>query len=58
MDKIFSEADAKQIALDFFFHWYNAKGNNTVQGFDDWWKANAEKYKAVSTESIARNAVR
>lgn len=26
----------KRIATEFFFWWYNSKGSNTYQGFDDW----------------------
>lgn len=31
---------SKALATKFFYHWWNAKGNNTEQGFDNWWKHN------------------
>ena len=32
----------KEIAVKFFYHWWNTPGNNTEQGFDDWY----EKYNS------------
>jgi len=34
----------KEISCAFFRWWYNAPGNNTEQGFDEWWKANKGRY--------------
>jgi len=34
----------KKIATDFFYHWYNSKGNNTEQGFNKWWSENKNNY--------------
>lgn len=34
----------KEITCDFFRYWYNAPGNNTEQGFDEWWKDNKGRY--------------
>jgi len=28
---------AKDIATQFYYHWHNASGPNTEQGFEDWW---------------------
>lgn len=35
----------KRIATDFYFHWHNTDGNNTSQGFDEWWQSNKLLYK-------------
>jgi len=32
------EAQAKQIATEFYYWWHNQPGTNTEQGFDEWWK--------------------
>jgi len=32
----------KQISVEFFRWWYNQPGNNTEQGFDDWWEKRRE----------------
>lgn len=37
----------KRIACDFFYWWWNQPGNNTEQGFDDWWKENRTKYVGI-----------
>jgi len=34
--KLYTEAEVKQIAIKFFYYWWNAKGNNTESGFDEW----------------------
>ena len=36
--KIYSEEEVRKISLDFFYHWWNAKGSNTEQGFDKWFE--------------------
>ncbi len=33
----------KDISVAFFYWWYNEKGNNTVEGFDDWLKTKRAK---------------
>lgn len=38
---------AKELCLKFFYHWYNAKGNNTEQGYTDWIKTE-EGVKALN----------
>lgn len=38
---MYTPEDVRKIALDFFYHWWNAKGTNTEQGFDEWF----EEYK-------------
>lgn len=35
--------ELKKLCTDFFFHWYNAKGNNTYQGCEDWFKTDHAK---------------
>jgi hypothetical protein len=35
---MYSEEEVRRISLDFFYHWYNAKGSNTEQGFDKWFQ--------------------
>jgi len=39
--KLYTEQEVREISLKFFYHWYNAPGNNTEQGFTEWFK----KYK-------------
>lgn len=34
--QLFSEAQMYQCALQFFYHWFNSKGNNTAQGLQEW----------------------
>jgi len=34
----------KDIATEFFYHWFNTSGTNTAQGFDDWWKINKARF--------------
>ena len=36
--KMYSEEEVRKISLDFFYHWWNAKGSNTEQGFDKWFE--------------------
>jgi hypothetical protein len=36
--KRYSEEEVRKISLDFFYHWWNAKGSNTEQGFDKWFE--------------------
>lgn len=36
----------KDIATEFFRHWYNYPGTNTDQGFDSWWEINEERFGA------------
>ena len=40
----------KEISCAFFRWWYNAPGNNTEQGFDEWWKENKEQYDPSLTK--------
>jgi hypothetical protein len=35
---MFSEKEVKKISVDFFYHWWNASGNNTEEGFDKWFE--------------------
>lgn len=48
---------AKDIATEFFYHWYNAQGSNTVQGFDEWWELNRERFvqRKYKEQSNAEN---
>lgn len=34
----YTEKEVRDTSLKFFYHWWNEKGNNTEQGFDDWFK--------------------
>ena len=34
----YSEEEVRKLSTEFFYHWYNAKGNNTEQGFDEWFE--------------------
>lgn len=34
----YTKEDVRFIALKFFYYWWNEPGNNTEQGFDDWFK--------------------
>lgn len=42
VDELQNTRDAliKDIAISFYYSWSNAKGSNTIDGFDDWWKLN------------------
>lgn len=33
----------KLLAVKFFYHWWNQKGNNTEEGFDKWWELEGKK---------------
>ena len=37
-EKMYSEEEVRKITLDFFYHWWNAKGNNTEEGFNEWFE--------------------
>ena len=39
----YNEEEVRDIALKFFYHWYNSPGSNTEQGFDEWFKDNKKK---------------
>lgn len=28
----------KKVAVEFFYHWWNTAGSNTLHGFDEWWE--------------------
>lgn len=34
----YSEEEVRKISLDFFYYWWNSKGTNTEQGFDEWFE--------------------
>jgi len=34
----------KKISCAFFRSWYNSPGNNTEQGFDEWWEENKGQF--------------
>jgi hypothetical protein len=36
--------DLKTISCAFFRSWYNSPGNNTEQGFDEWWEENKGQF--------------
>ena len=44
LDKAVYETLAKDIATEFYYHWHNAPGANTADGFDDWWKLNKARF--------------
>lgn len=37
-ERVYNEKEVRKITLDFFYHWWNSKGNNTEQGFDKWFE--------------------
>lgn len=37
-ERMYSEKEVRKITLDFFYHWWNSKGTNTEQGFDEWFE--------------------
>jgi hypothetical protein len=43
-----TEQQIKELAIKFFYDWYNSPGANTEQGFDAWWEKNKEKYSNVN----------
>ena len=38
----------KDICTKFFYHWWNTQGNNTDEGFDNWWKENKQQLLKLS----------
>ena len=40
---MYSEEEVRKIATDFFYHWWNTEGINTLEGFDEWWKEYKKK---------------
>ena len=38
VERRYTEKEVRDTSLKFFYHWWNAKGNNTEQGFDEWFK--------------------
>jgi hypothetical protein len=38
------------MAVRFFSYWWNKPGNNTGQGFDEWWMVNKESF--ISTQPV------
>lgn len=39
----YTEEEVARIAKDFFYHWYNAPGQNTEEGFNKWFETNKKK---------------
>lgn len=37
------KAEIKEMCCKFFYWWYNQRGNNTEQGFDEWFKLHKQK---------------
>ena len=37
-ERMYSEEEVRKLSTEFFYHWYNAKGNNTEEGFDKWFE--------------------
>lgn len=35
---------ARDVALEFYYHWHNSPGTNTAQGFDSWWELNKTRF--------------
>jgi len=35
---MYSEEEVKEIAIKFFHHWYNVKGNTPEEAFDKWFE--------------------
>ena len=33
---MYSEEEVRKFSIEFFYYWWNSKGNNTEQGFDEW----------------------
>lgn len=42
-----TEEQIKELAVTFFFDWYNSPGTNSYQGFDEWWAKNKDKYLTI-----------
>ena len=48
--RMYSEEEVKNIAVDFFYYWWNAKGNNTEEGFDKWFEQFKKKELTFKSE--------
>lgn len=35
---LYSEEQVRKICLDFFYYWWNSKGTNTEEGFNEWFE--------------------
>jgi len=44
---------AKEIATGFYYWWHNQPGNNTQQGFDEYWRQSRMEELGVTEEDIA-----
>lgn len=42
-----TEKQIKELAIRFFYDWYNSPGSNTEQGFDAWWETNKANYQTA-----------
>ena len=40
---MYSEEELRDVAIKFFFHWWNSPGNNTEQGFYEWFNEYKKK---------------
>jgi hypothetical protein len=49
-ERMYSEEEVKNIAVDFFYYWWNAKGNNTEEGFDKWFEQFKKKELTFKSE--------
>jgi hypothetical protein len=50
-ERMYSEEEVKKISVDFFYHWWNAKGNNTEEGFNEWFEQFKKKSKMAQPSS-------
>lgn len=51
----YNKEQVRAIALKFFYHWWNSGGNNTEQGFDEWFRP--DRWEALPGELISRKAL-
>lgn len=35
-EKKYTALEMREIAINFFYYWWNTPGNNTYQGYDEW----------------------
>lgn len=45
---MYSEEEVSDIAIKFFYHWYNSPGNNTQAGFYEWFENYKKKRDATT----------
>jgi hypothetical protein len=53
-----AEEWVKDIAIKFFYYWWNTPGNNTSEGFDEWWKLHKKEYSQFEGKELPGEELR